>query len=353
MVHGYTPDISVFWEFKFWQPVRYFLQDTKYPMCKELPARIIGIAWEAGDMLTYYILPDDPSRKTPSVLIRSVIVPDDGTNKRCNEIREHGSEKAACLKIKKSKTRKSPRLQEKLWPEKDSKTPDTRHTRKEECKNPEKPQTEENPKPKNPQTRKEERAQPNESETRKEEQIDNKTQNARVNSENLEMGMEEQRNTKNEPATQDPKPEKLRRSPRLQAQSRKDIIPPESAKNKTRKTPRTHKLKHNTVNKQSPYYETDKNRRSMIKSQMTSKLDAITKLQKMPDIICRRAQIPKTPINTDQYIIKDPKCRRLDNLDNIIDYNQILHAMNDIYGTKDYYTELLYNRNTDPLFEIE
>ena len=32
MVHGYTPDISVFWSFLFWQPIRYFINGAKFPL---------------------------------------------------------------------------------------------------------------------------------------------------------------------------------------------------------------------------------------------------------------------------------------------------------------------------------
>ena len=90
MVHGYTPDISVFWSFLFWQPIRYFINGAKFPLNKEFPARLIGIAWETGDLLTYHILPDDASRNNSTVLTRLVIIPDDGNNKRFNEIRLMG-----------------------------------------------------------------------------------------------------------------------------------------------------------------------------------------------------------------------------------------------------------------------
>ena len=48
-------------------------------------------------MLTYRILIDDASRNKPTVLTRSVIIPDDGTNERCNEIRRMGTEHAISI----------------------------------------------------------------------------------------------------------------------------------------------------------------------------------------------------------------------------------------------------------------
>ena len=66
--------------FLFWQLIRYFINGAKFSLNKELPARLIGIAWKTGDMLTYHILPDDASRKNPTVLTRSVIIPDDGND---------------------------------------------------------------------------------------------------------------------------------------------------------------------------------------------------------------------------------------------------------------------------------
>ena len=77
--------------------MRYFINRTKFPLNKELPARLIRIEWETGDMLTYHILPDDASRNNPTVLTRLVIIPDDGNNKRCNEIRLIGSEQAISM----------------------------------------------------------------------------------------------------------------------------------------------------------------------------------------------------------------------------------------------------------------
>ena len=51
-------------------------------------------------MLTYHVLPDGASRNNPKVLTRSVIIPDDGNNKRCNEIRLMGSEYAISMQKK-------------------------------------------------------------------------------------------------------------------------------------------------------------------------------------------------------------------------------------------------------------
>ena len=66
-------------------------------------------------MLTYHILPDDASRKNPTVLTRSVIIPDDRNDKRCNEIRIMGTEHAISMQKKYRKTRKRPRIEDQLW----------------------------------------------------------------------------------------------------------------------------------------------------------------------------------------------------------------------------------------------
>ena len=66
-------------------------------------------------MLTYHILPDDASRNNPTALTRSVIIPDDGTDKRCNEIRLMGTEHAISMQKKYPKSKKSQRIKDKLW----------------------------------------------------------------------------------------------------------------------------------------------------------------------------------------------------------------------------------------------
>ena len=90
MAHGCTPDISVFWALHFWDEVRYLSHEEKFPNNSELPGRFLGISWEAGNNLSYLIIPEDPSVTYPKVLTRSVVEPDDKTNIRCNLQREFG-----------------------------------------------------------------------------------------------------------------------------------------------------------------------------------------------------------------------------------------------------------------------
>ena len=111
--HGETPDISVFWSFKFWQKIRYLIKSAKFPENKAKPGRWIGIDWQSGDHMTYKILPEDPnaSENGRIILTRSVIEPDDESNLRCNSEREKGWETHRIENTMPSKgTRKSPRL---------------------------------------------------------------------------------------------------------------------------------------------------------------------------------------------------------------------------------------------------
>ena len=95
MLHGCTPYISVFWDLHFWDKVRFLAHEEKFPNNKELPGRFLGVSWEAGNHLSYLIIPEDPSIQYPHVLTRSVVEPDDETNIRCNLQRELGSLEAA------------------------------------------------------------------------------------------------------------------------------------------------------------------------------------------------------------------------------------------------------------------
>ena len=66
--HGYTPDISAFLQFQFYEPI-YFQVDESSPSTGEAAGYWIGVADNVGDALTYHIW----SHKTRNVLQRSVI----------------------------------------------------------------------------------------------------------------------------------------------------------------------------------------------------------------------------------------------------------------------------------------
>ena len=53
--HGYTPDISAYLLYQFWEPI-YFKIDEKSPSTKELEGRWLGVSKTIGDILTYDIL---------------------------------------------------------------------------------------------------------------------------------------------------------------------------------------------------------------------------------------------------------------------------------------------------------
>ena len=72
-ITGETPDISVF-RFHFWQKVEYFDPLTKQPESGWKPARFLGIAWDSGDSMTYYIETRSPANR-PTVMVRSTIRP--------------------------------------------------------------------------------------------------------------------------------------------------------------------------------------------------------------------------------------------------------------------------------------
>ena len=67
---GSTPDISVF-RFEFYQRVKFRRSKMHFPSSSGMQTgRFLGIAWNAGDTFTYYVL-DDESRR---VLTRGVVV---------------------------------------------------------------------------------------------------------------------------------------------------------------------------------------------------------------------------------------------------------------------------------------
>src|SRR5210317_871188 len=66
--HGYTPDISAYLLYQFWEPI-YFKIDEKSPSTKELEGRWLGVSKTVGDILTYDIL----SLTSMKVIQRSAI----------------------------------------------------------------------------------------------------------------------------------------------------------------------------------------------------------------------------------------------------------------------------------------
>ena len=55
--HGYTPDISAFLQFQFWEKVYYKVND-KHPDPKEAAGYWVGVSDNVGDALTYVIWTD-------------------------------------------------------------------------------------------------------------------------------------------------------------------------------------------------------------------------------------------------------------------------------------------------------
>ena len=74
---GHTPDISMF-RFYFWQPIEYYDPECKQPDHGWRPGRFLGIAWDHGDRLTFYIEVKSKSNR-PIVLIRSTVRPLEAT----------------------------------------------------------------------------------------------------------------------------------------------------------------------------------------------------------------------------------------------------------------------------------
>ena len=85
VVFGNTPDISVFFYFKFWDPVRYITPAAqRFPNDQDQTGRFIGIARTTGDELTYKILVDnkDVGDEENIVLTRSSVYYDDQSNRQ-------------------------------------------------------------------------------------------------------------------------------------------------------------------------------------------------------------------------------------------------------------------------------
>jgi len=74
---GYTPDISKFLQFHWWQRVLYRTENVDFPSSTyEGIGRFVGVAENVGDALTYMILTDD----TQQVIYRSMVRPLDPKN---------------------------------------------------------------------------------------------------------------------------------------------------------------------------------------------------------------------------------------------------------------------------------
>ena len=70
---GNTPDISMF-RYHIWQQVEYYEPTVKQPQDGWKPARFLGIIWDSGDALTFFIEPEG-QRGRPLYLTRSTIRP--------------------------------------------------------------------------------------------------------------------------------------------------------------------------------------------------------------------------------------------------------------------------------------
>ena len=83
---GNTPDISVF-RFHFWEPIWFYNPQIKTPRNRMQKGRFLGVAWNAGDELTYYIETEKSrDHERGEVLIRSVIITrrkNIGTSQEC------------------------------------------------------------------------------------------------------------------------------------------------------------------------------------------------------------------------------------------------------------------------------
>jgi hypothetical protein len=89
LVFGETPDISVFKQFRFWEPVRYTTPGISFPDNPDQAGRFIGIAWSTGDILTYKIWVDEAILEDSRYVVveRSAVVSDRGDNLKLNEKR--------------------------------------------------------------------------------------------------------------------------------------------------------------------------------------------------------------------------------------------------------------------------
>ncbi len=68
---GFTPDISAFLHFRFWQKVLFLDNESSFPSTTEKPGYWLGVSENVGDALTFKILTAD----TLQIIHRSVVRP--------------------------------------------------------------------------------------------------------------------------------------------------------------------------------------------------------------------------------------------------------------------------------------
>ena len=68
--HGYTPDISSFLFYMFWEAV-YYKVDDKISNTQERKGRWVGVSHHVGDLLTYLIYCPDTHKKISRSVIRT------------------------------------------------------------------------------------------------------------------------------------------------------------------------------------------------------------------------------------------------------------------------------------------
>ena len=82
---GYTPDISVLLQFRFYEPVYYAKYDAKFPSdSTELCGRFVGIADNVGHAMTYKILTED-NKVICRAVVRTALKTGGYDNKRAKE----------------------------------------------------------------------------------------------------------------------------------------------------------------------------------------------------------------------------------------------------------------------------
>ncbi len=75
--HCILPGISAYLQHAFRDPILYLDHEETWPNTKERPGRWLGVAYNIGDCLTYWILNDQTKR----VLARSAVRPFSGNRK--------------------------------------------------------------------------------------------------------------------------------------------------------------------------------------------------------------------------------------------------------------------------------
>ena len=77
---GFTPDISSFLQFEFYEPIYYFDEfNSGFPFSKEKLGRWLGPTENCGDAMTFFILTDDTNEIIARSSVRSAKVAVNGT----------------------------------------------------------------------------------------------------------------------------------------------------------------------------------------------------------------------------------------------------------------------------------